>query len=54
MFKIEYQHRNQFWDWCYKNDILCEYMGTDSDPIGYDTWYIGNEQDRMLAILRWV
>jgi hypothetical protein len=53
MFKIEYQYRNQFWVWCHNNDILCEYMGTDSDTIGYDTWYIGNERDRTLAILRW-
>ena len=56
MFKVEYQYRSLFWEWCQKNNILCEYQGTESrgarDP-GYDTWYIGNEKDRILAILRW-
>lgn len=52
MFKISYQHRDQFWEWCMENHIACEYMGTT--PIEEtDTWYIGNERDRMLSILRW-
>lgn len=60
MFKILSCHRNEFWDWCMEKHIACEYMGTEfnsrferiRDP-EYDTWYIGNEQDRMMAILRW-
>lgn len=56
MFKILSSHRNEFWDWCRQNYIACEYMGTTPlpllDPV-YDTWYIGNERDRTLAILRW-
>jgi hypothetical protein len=58
MFKIQYQYREQFWYWCQENDIACEYMGTNStvDNVNWietDTWYIGHEQDRLLAILRW-
>ena len=56
MFKISTLYRDQFWEWCQKNNIICEYMGTESrrarDP-AYDTWYIGNERDRVFAILRW-
>jgi hypothetical protein len=60
MFKIQYQYREQFWYWCQENNIVCEYMGASTgDPTNpfsrtaVDTWYIGNEQDRTLAILRW-
>jgi len=56
MIKIQTWYRDQFWEWCQKNNILCEYHGTESrgarDP-GYDTWYIENEKDRMLTMLRW-
>ncbi len=52
MFKIKTWYRDQFWEWCQKHDILCEYMGTT--PIeNTDTWYIGNEKDRMWAMLKW-
>jgi hypothetical protein len=59
MFKVQTWFRDQFWAWCQKNNIICEYMGTNStvDNVNWidtDTWYIGNEKDRTLAILRWV
>jgi hypothetical protein len=54
MFRIQSQYRQQFWEWCQKNNIECAYMGTEAGMISWDTWYIGREQDRMLAILRWV
>jgi hypothetical protein len=60
MFKIKTWYRDQFWEWCKTHNIVCEYMGTHSrDPTNpfsisnLDTWYIGNERDRTLAILRW-
>jgi len=57
MFKINSWHRALFWEWCQANNILCEYMGSEHDnPFSMnamDTWYIGNEKDRTLAILRW-
>ena len=56
MIKVQTWYRDQFWEWCQKNNILCEYHGTESrgarDPM-YDTWYIENEKDRMLTMLRW-
>jgi len=53
--------RSLFWQWCQEHDILCEFMGTETppgDPAGnrytsIDIWYIGCEQDRTLATLRW-
>lgn len=62
MFKVQTWYRDQFWEWCGQNNIICEYMGTNTnsgDPTNpfnrtaLDTWYIGNERDRTLAILRW-
>jgi hypothetical protein len=56
MFRIKSQHREQFWEWCQKNKIECAYMGTESGQAivpPMDTWYIGREQDRMLAVLTW-
>lgn len=60
MFKIQYQYREQFWYWCQENKIVCEYMGASTgDPTNpfhhgnLDTWYIGNDKDRMWAQLRW-
>jgi hypothetical protein len=52
MFKVQTRYRDQFWEWCQKNNILCEYMGTTPRE-ETDTWYIGNTKDRTLAILRW-
>lgn len=61
MFKVQTWYRDQFWEWCEQNKIICEYMGTsggDSNApfsrTAMDSWYIGNEKDRTLAILRWV
>ena len=60
MFKVQTWYRDMFWEWCEQNKIICEYMGTSiEDPTNpfrisnLDTWYIGNERDRTLAILRW-
>ncbi len=61
MFKIQTWYRDLFWEWCQTHKIVCEYMGTDggddpANPFSHlclDTWYIGNERDRTLAILRW-
>ena len=58
MFKLQYQYRAEFWEWCRQNNILCEYMGTENGGgkysfKAYDTWYIGNEQDRVWAMLKW-
>lgn len=50
MIRLSAHFREQFWDWCMEQDIVCEYMGT-VDTI--DAWYIGNERDRMWAVLRW-
>jgi hypothetical protein len=52
MIKVKTYFRELFWGWCQENDIICEYMGTSSHD-RTDTWYIGNERDRMCAILRW-
>ena len=53
MFKVQSCYRDQFWDWCMENHIACEYMGTN-EFYSMDSWYIGNEKDRMWAVLRWV
>jgi len=53
MIQVKYEHRYEFWCWCRDNDILCEYMGSLSGT-SMDMWYIGREQDRIQAILRWV
>jgi hypothetical protein len=56
MFKIPTWYRDQFREWCQEQDIICEYMGTESEQAlvpAVDTWYIGRDQDRMLAVLRW-
>jgi len=55
MFKVQTHYRNQFWEWCQKNDIVCEYMGTTSytSAEGTDTWYIGCTEHRLLAIMTW-
>ena len=60
MFKIPCQCRSLFWNWCMENHIACEYMGTSTgDPTNpfsqknLDTWYIGFEEHRVLAILKW-
>jgi len=58
MIKVQTWYRDLFWEWCQKQDILCEYMGTekigiDFDSKAFDNWYIGNEKDRMWATLRW-
>ncbi len=52
MFKINVVYRDIFWEWCQKQNIICEYMGTNSYS-KFDTWYIGNEKDKLFAILRW-
>lgn len=59
MFKIQTWYRDLFWEWCQKNNITCEYQGTESTIVdriktGYDIWYIGNEKDRAWAILKWL
>jgi hypothetical protein len=58
MFRVPVWYRDMFWEWCEKNNITCEYQGTEK--IGpqfaakaYDTWYIDNEKDRIFAMLRW-
>jgi hypothetical protein len=56
MIKIKVYYRELFWGWCQENDIVCEYMGTSiGGDVGtyMDTWYIGNEPDRMWAVLQW-
>ena len=53
MFRVQSQYREQFWEWCQQHKIECAYMGTESGVTSWDTWYIGREQDRMMAILRW-
>jgi len=54
MIKVKTYFRELFWEWCQENDIICEYMGINLDGhTSTDTWYIGVEKDRMLAILRW-
>jgi hypothetical protein len=55
MFRILYDHRDRFWDWCQDHKIACDYMGsTILNNIKMDTWYIGNEKDRTWAMLRWL
>lgn len=56
MFRVQSQYREQFWEWCQQHKIECAYMGTESGQAlvpAMDTWYIGRDQDRMMAILRW-
>lgn len=56
MFKVRTWYRDKFWEWCQKNNIICEYMGTQNrhgTAPAMDTWYIGNEKDRVFAIMRW-
>jgi hypothetical protein len=49
-FTISSKQRKMYWDWCQTNHIETEYHGTLS---GSDLWYVKNEKDRMLAILKW-
>lgn len=58
--------RQEFYDWCEQNNIKVEYQGTtvpskyaqqklqrNEKEKPFDSWYIENDKDRMLAILRW-
>ena len=49
-FTIPVKHRAEYWDWCQDNNITTEFHGCLG---GVDLWYVKNEEDRMLALLRW-
>lgn len=50
---VPFEYRLEFWNWCQKNQIECEYQGshTYSDPI--DEFRIADEKHRAWAKLRW-
>ena len=47
---IPWTKRTEFYDWCDNLGIVVSYQGTAGN---YDLWYIFNERDRILAILKW-
>jgi hypothetical protein len=49
-FTVSSSLRKEYWDWCWNNQIETEYQ---SSLNGLDLWYVKNEKDRMLAVLRW-
>ena len=49
-FTVPSKQRQSYYKWCGDNSIETEYHGTMA---GLDLWYVKNEQDRMLAVLRW-
>jgi hypothetical protein len=49
-FTVSSNLRKDYWDWCWTNSIKTEYHGTLN---GWDLWYVKNDKDRLLAILKW-
>jgi hypothetical protein len=47
---IRFQFRKEFWDWCVNNGFQPEYQGSLA---GLDLWYVKDEKNRVLTILRW-
>lgn len=49
-FTVPVVNRTDYWNWCQDNDIKTEFHGSMS---GVDLWYVKNDEDRMLSLLRW-
>jgi hypothetical protein len=47
---VDWQLREEFWNWCDGTKIEVEYQGT---WVERDLWLVKNEQHRVLAQLRW-
>ena len=50
LIHIDWQLREEFWNWCEGMKIKTEYQYSRG---GKDRWLIKNEQHRVLAQLRW-
>jgi hypothetical protein len=47
---VSWKMRNQFYDWCTKNNIECTFKHFDFEM---DAWHIEDEKHRVWATLKW-
>lgn len=48
---VVFEDRIRFWDWCKDNGISVAHDG--HPDFGYDAWFIEDDQQLALAMLRW-